>query len=127
RSHRRLGDTVRLAGQGGEGTDQRIGADRSRDARALPTRRLLAREAAGRARGGVGEGALVPRRPQRLIARIGMTLRVLSPATYETPTWMGWEIDRMERLLHGDLDVWQLGTCLSELLALRLAPEAGTF
>lgn len=56
-----------------------------------------------------------------------MTLRVLSPATYETPTWMGWQIDRMERLLHGDLDVWQLGTCLSELLALRLAPEAGTF
>ena len=56
-----------------------------------------------------------------------MTLRVLSPATFEAPTWMGWEIERMERLLHADLDVWQLGTCLSELLALRLVPEEVTF
>lgn len=56
-----------------------------------------------------------------------MTLRVLSPDTCETPTWMGWEIEGMERLLHADFDVWQMGGCLSELLAGRLLPQHGSF
>ncbi|MCA9726681.1 MAG: PAS domain-containing protein [Candidatus Eisenbacteria bacterium] len=41
--------------------------------------------------------------------------------------WLGWERTGIERLLHQDLDHWQVGLCLSELLARRALQPGESF